>query len=81
MSKPEDYKDEYRKYQSSTKQIKERAQRVMARRKVKKELGAAAISGKEVHHKVSPKAGGTNAMSNLQLMSRAKNRELGNKRR
>lgn len=49
-------------------------ERVQARRLMKKELGAAAIKGKDVDHKLSIKGGGSNKRSNLRLRSPHANR-------
>ncbi len=54
---------------------------VMARRKMKKKYGAKAIAGKDIDHKKPITKGGTNAMSNLRIMSRRKNRARKSKRR
>lgn len=81
MAKPIDYKAEYKKRHASPEARADRSQRTLARYHLKKKLGAAALKGKEVHHVVSPADGGTNAPSNLKLMSRKQNRTLANKNR
>lgn len=74
--KPSDrnYKLEYKRDHSSPEQIKRRAKRVQARRVMKKELGAAAIAGKDIDHKKKLRSGGTNARSNLRVRSIKANR-------
>jgi hypothetical protein len=54
--------------------IKKRSQRNSARAIVKKDLGAAAIAGKDVDHKRPVRSGGTNARSNLRVRSEHANR-------
>lgn len=48
--------------------------RVEARRIMKHKLGAAAIKGKDVDHKLSIKGGGKNTASNLRLRNPSANR-------
>lgn len=48
--------------------------RVQARRLITKKMGIAAVRGKDVDHRRSIKAGGTNAPSNLRLRDPSKNR-------
>lgn len=74
MAKARNYKEEYRKYHSSAKARADRVKRVQARRKMERELGKAALKGKDVDHKKPLAKGGTNARSNLQVISIAKNR-------
>ena len=54
--------------------IKDTDERVQARRVMKRELGAAALKGKDVDHKKALKGGGSNARSNLRLRSPHANR-------
>ena len=68
------YKREYALYQSSPKAIAERAERNAARAELTKRLGAAALVGKDVDHRIPLKNGGTNADSNLRVRSIASNR-------
>lgn len=74
MAKTRDYKAEYAKYHSSPTAIAARSKRVLARRIMKKDLGAAAIKGKDIDHKIKLKNGGTNARSNLRVRSIKSNR-------
>lgn len=53
---------------------KETQERVEARRLMEKELGAAALRGKDVDHIKAIKSGGTNARSNLRLRAPGPNR-------
>jgi hypothetical protein len=67
-----DYKKEYREYHGKPEQVKRRAARVMARRKMQKKHGKAAIAGKDIDHKDrNPK---NNSLSNLRIQSKHKNR-------
>lgn len=74
-----DYKKEYRDYHGKPEQIAHRSARVSARRMMEKEVGKAALKGKEVDHKIPLSKGGSNARGNLQILSRAANRKKGNK--
>lgn len=69
MAKPRDYKKEYRKYQGKPEQIRNRSERNKARRLMRKELGDAAIAGKDIDHKKPLSKGGSNRRSNLQVTS------------
>lgn len=71
MPRNRDYKHEYESYHGKPEQIKKRAQRVQARRDVIKEKGAAAVAGKDVHHKKPLRSGGSNAKSNLAVTGKA----------
>lgn len=70
----EDYARHYANYQGKPEQIAKRSQRNQARDKVEKRVGATALKGKDVDHKVRIKSGGTNAASNLRVQSVATNR-------
>jgi hypothetical protein len=61
-------------YNARPENVKKRTQRNSARAIVRKDLGAAAIKGKDVHHKHPVRSGGSNARSNLGVASQAKNR-------
>jgi len=64
-----DYKHEYAIYHGKPEKIKERAERVQARRDVVKDKGAAAVAGKDVHHKKAIRHGGGNGKGNLAITS------------
>lgn len=68
------YAKEYANYHSKPEQKINRAKRNAARAMMKKELGAAAIRGKDIDHKKPLKSGGSNARSNLRVMSKSQNR-------
>lgn len=74
-----DYKKEYREYHGKPEQIKNRAKRVQARRDMIKAGRAAKGDGKEVDHKRPLSKGGTNAKSNLRVVSRRTNRAKRNR--
>lgn len=73
-----DYKKAYKKYHSSKKAKRERAQRNSAGRKLKK-LGIKVPKGYEIDHKHPINKGGSNHLSNLRIIPRGKNRALGQK--
>ena len=73
-----DYKKAYKKYHSSKKAKRERAQRNAAGRKLKK-LGVKIPPGYEIDHKNAITNGGSNDMSNLRIIPQGKNRALGQK--
>ena len=73
-----DYKKAYKKYHSSKKAKKERAQRNAAGRKLKK-AGVKIPDGYEIDHKKAISDGGSNDMSNLRLIPKELNRALGQK--
>lgn len=73
------YRKEYDNYQGKPDQIKKRAKRVMARRKLEKEGKVHKGDGKDVGHKRSLKSGGSNSRSNLAVQSRHSNRSAGGK--
>lgn len=74
-----DYKKAYKKYHSSKKAKRERAQRNAAGRKIKNELGIEVPPGYEIDHKKAIAHGGSNDISNLRIIPRGKNRKLGQK--
>lgn len=74
-----DYDKEYLNYHGKPEQIANRAKRNKARREIEKEVGKSALKGKEVDHKTPLSKGGSNARSNLQVLSRTANRKKGNK--
>jgi len=65
MVKPRDYKAEYARFHGKPEEIAKRAKRNAARAQVKKKLGAAAVAGKDVHHKQPIRSGGGNGDGNL----------------
>ena len=69
-----DYNKEYRLYQGTPEQIKNRAQRNAARAIAKKKFGAAAIAGKDIDHDRPIRSHGTNSLKNLDIESIKKNR-------
>ena len=69
-----DYKSEYARYQGTPEQKKKRAERNAARATMIKAGKAHKGDGKEVDHKRTLKNGGTNAKSNLRVISQKKNR-------
>jgi len=71
--KARDYEQEYRDYHGKPEQIKERAQRNAARRK----LGLKRGDGKEADHKNPISNGGSNNSNNLRAVSRDTNRKKG----
>ncbi len=68
------YKDQYARYEGKPQAIKERAQRNKARRMMTKEVGKAALAGKDVDHVKMIKDGGKTVRSNLRVQTVAKNR-------
>ena len=76
MTKARDYGREYRNYQGKPEQIDNRAERNAARAQVKKKVGAAAVAGKDVHHKKAIRHGGGNGDGNLAVTSVRKNRSF-----
>lgn len=63
-----------RGYNHEQTHIKGRTERNQARRIMAKDLGEAAIAGKDIDHKVMVKDGGTNKRSNLRVRSPHVNR-------
>ena len=75
MAKERDYKKEYKDYHSKPEQKKNRA----ARNKARREMGLKVGDPREVDHKKPLSKGGSNAKSNLRVVSRTTNRKKGNK--
>ena len=73
------YKDEYRKFQSSIKDIRARAKRNAARRKAIREGRAKKGDGKEVHHVNGNPM--DNSKDNLRVVSRKYNRQEANRKK
>lgn len=69
-----DYKKEYAQYHSKPEQKKNRAKRNAARAIMSRELGKAAIKGKDIDHIKPLSKGGSNKRSNLRVMLVSQNR-------
>lgn len=69
------YREEYDDYHSKPEQRKNRSNRNKARRKLKLKVG----DKREVDHKLAIKKGGSNATTNLRIVSRKTNRQKGAK--
>lgn len=69
-----DYGKEYRDYHSKPEQKKNRAERNAARREMTREGKVHKGDGRDVDHKKPIRSGGTNAKSNLRVMSKSRNR-------
>ena len=67
-----DYGREYRNYHSKPEQRKNRSSRNLARRLMKKKLGAKAVSGRDIDHK--DKNPRNNSRSNLRVRTKSSNR-------
>ncbi len=74
MVKPRNYREEYKDFHGRPEEVKKRAMRNQARAEVAKRAGAAAIAGKDVHHKKALRHGGGNGNGNLAIASVHKNR-------
>lgn len=74
--KSRDYRKEYDQYHGTPEQIKRRAERNAARRK----LGLKHGDGKEADHKVPLSHGGSNSKRNLRAVSRSTNRHKADKK-
>lgn len=75
-----DYKREYAEYHGKPEQIAKRSARNSARRTMRKELGEAAIKGKDIDHIKPLSKGGSNDRSNLRVTSVAFNRGTRNRK-
>ena len=75
MTKPRDYKKEYRDYHGKPEQIANRSKRNQARKKMGLEVG----DPREVDHVKPLSRGGGNSKSNLRVVSRKTNRKKGAK--
>lgn len=80
MAYKRNYKKEYATYQGRPEQIANRAKRNKARREMEKEVGKAALKGKDVDHKVPLSKGGSNSRRNLQVTSVSYNRSKRDKK-
>lgn len=68
------YKSEYNNYHGKPEQIKNRAERVKARRMMEKTGAVTKGDGKDVDHKKPLRSGGTTTKSNLRVRSKSANR-------
>lgn len=73
------YDKEYASYQGKPSQIKKRAQRNAARRKMAAAGKVKKGDGKDVDHKKPIRSGGTNAKGNLRVKSKSSNRSFSRK--
>jgi len=73
---PRDYRKEYDNYQGKPAQLKNRAARNAARRKMEKEGKVQKGDGKDVDHKKPMAKGGGNGRSNLAVKPKSKNRSF-----
>lgn len=80
MAYKRNYKKEYAHYQGRPEQIANRSKRNKARREMEKEVGKAALKGKDVDHKVPLSKGGSNSRRNLQVTSVSYNRSKRDKK-
>lgn len=69
-----DYKKEYREYQGKPEQIRNRAKRNAARDEMEERGLVRKGDGKDVDHRKPLIRGGSNAPSNLRVLSRSENR-------
>lgn len=70
------YKQEYKNYQDSAQQKKNRAKRNAARRKLEQAGYVHKGDGKDVDHKTPLIKGGGNSRSNLRIVSKTSNRSF-----
>ena len=68
------YRKEYDNYQGTPEQIKNRAERVKARRMMEKTGAASKGDGKDVDHVKPMRSGGTSVKGNLRMRSKSANR-------
>jgi hypothetical protein len=68
------YKAEYNNYHAQPEQVKNRAERVKARRMMEKTGAVTKGDGKDVDHKKPLRSGGTTTKSNLRVRSKSANR-------
>lgn len=81
MTKKRNYRKEYDEYHGTAEQRKNRSQRNKARRKMAKAGRVHKGDGKDVNHKNPILNGGSNDSSNLNVMSKSKNRSMNKKKR
>ena len=75
-----DYSRENTLYNSKPLQKKRRAERNKAHREMTKKLGASALKGKDVDHKVPLSKGGLGGLFNLRVASKTANRSFSRNR-
>ena len=68
------YKSEYDNYHGKPEQVKNRAERVKARRMMEKTGAVTKGDGKDIDHKKPLRSGGTTTKSNLRVRSKSANR-------
>ena len=66
-----DYRKEYDEYHGKPEQIANRGKRVQARLDMEKTHGAAALAGKDIHHKKPLRNGGGNGKGNLAVTGKS----------
>ncbi len=71
-----DYKKEYAKFHSRPEEIKNRSLRTVARNQAIADGKAKRGDGKDLDHTKALSKGGTNAKSNLRLVSKSENRSF-----
>lgn len=69
-----DYKEEYARYQGTSNQKKNRAQRNAARAELIKQGKVSRGDGRDVDHKKAIRNGGANSSDNLRVLDRSRNR-------
>ena len=74
MTKPRNYKQEYKDFHGKPEQIAKRAQRVKARRIMEKSGAVSKGDGKDVDHIKPMRSGGTSTKGNLRMRSKSANR-------
>lgn len=74
MTRNRDYKNEYDSYHAKPEQKKKRAMRNAARSELAAGGRVSKGDGKEVDHKKPLRSGGSNAPSNLRVVSKSTNR-------
>jgi hypothetical protein len=75
-----DYKKEYKNYQGTEEQKKNRAKRNSARSEMEKKGKVHKGDGKDVDHKKPLVKGGSNSKSNLRVVSKSANRSFPRKK-
>jgi hypothetical protein len=73
---PRDFASEYRNYQGTEKQKKNRAKRNAARREMERDGKVHKGDGKDVDHKTPMAKGGGNGKANLRVKDKSSNRSF-----